>query len=140
MPGRPRTWLRVWLLVTGAATLTASLMDAALLQRRRGYFTGGFLSTDHIRHAADALAFVVGSLLSDAAVVGVLAADRDPHQVLAHARGLEVVGAHLLVGGAGRVDDQGLGVADVGEVRRQPDGLDEPPTGFSAAHHAEACP
>jgi arylsulfatase A-like enzyme len=48
-------------------------IDAALLQRRRGLFTGGFLSDDHLSGVAETLAFVTVSLLIDAAVGGLLA-------------------------------------------------------------------
>ena len=52
-------------------------------------------------------------------VVDVLQADREADQVRADAgRDLLLVG-QLLVGGAGRVDHQRLGVADVGQVRDQ---------------------
>ena len=43
----------------------------------------------------------------------------------------------LLVGRAGRVDDQRLGIADVGQVRDQPQLLDEPRAGLPAALDAK---
>src|SRR3546814_9770972 len=49
-------------------------------------------------------------------VVRILQADREAHHVLADPRPLQVLGGHLLARGAGRMDHQGLGVADVGEV------------------------
>src|SRR5260370_35378861 len=39
--------------------------------------------------------------------------------------GLELRRVHLLVRGARRMDHQGLGVADVGEVAREPQAFDE---------------
>ena len=54
--------------------MTATLLDAALLQRRRSYFTGGFLSTDHITSWSQAIAFAGGSLVADVAILGVLTA------------------------------------------------------------------
>ena len=53
------------------------------------------------------------------------------------ARGELLVVGQLLVGGAGRVDDQALGVADVGEEAEQLDAVDEPPAGVRAALDAE---
>src|SRR4051794_31165286 len=45
-----------------------------------------------------------------------LDADRQPHQLLADASGLELLGVHLLMRGRGGVDHQRLGVADIGEM------------------------
>ena len=47
-------------------------VDAALLQRKQGLFTGGFLAPDHLRGPAEVLLFCFGSLLSDAALIGLL--------------------------------------------------------------------
>ena len=52
-------------------------------------------------------------------------------------RGALLLVAQLLVGRAGRVDDQRLGVADVGQVREQLQPLDEAPAGLEAAPDAE---
>ncbi len=52
-------------------------------------------------------------------VVGGFDADRQPHQFLADAGGLELRGVHLLMRGAGGVDHQRLGVADIGEMADQ---------------------
>lgn len=72
-PALSRGWLGgSWARLTAAGALTATVLDAALLQRRRAFFTGGFLSVDHITHAGQAVGFLVGSLLADAAVIGVL--------------------------------------------------------------------
>jgi hypothetical protein len=58
------------------ATLTAagavSLADAALLARTRGIFTGGFLSAEHLDTWGERGLFAAVSLLSDAAVAGVV--------------------------------------------------------------------
>ena len=48
-------------------------------------------------------------------VVDVLEADRQPDEVVGHAGPILVLGAQLRVGRPGRVDDQRLGVADVGQ-------------------------
>ena len=66
--------MRLWWRVTASSAVLLTLVDAALLQRKRAYFTGGFLSIDHIRTPVDAVAFLAGSLLTDAAVAGLLAA------------------------------------------------------------------
>lgn len=69
-----RTFLRRWLTCSLAGGATVSAFDAALLQRRESYFTGGFLSTDHLNGPDEVAAFAVLSLLVDAAVVGAVAA------------------------------------------------------------------
>src|SRR6267142_1907227 len=43
-------------------------------------------------------------------------ADRQPHQFFADAGGLELVGVHLLMGSAGGMNDQRLGIADIGQM------------------------
>ncbi len=62
-----------WGLVTLAAAVVLSTIDALLLQRSKSFFTGGFLSVDHLNGPAGIAAFLVVSLVTDAAVVGVLA-------------------------------------------------------------------
>ena len=69
----PPGWFASWCGVVCAATIAATCFDAVLLQYRRSYFTGGFLARDYITSSAQALLFVVGSLLADAAIVGVVA-------------------------------------------------------------------
>ena len=68
-----RRFLGTWCAVAGASALGVSALDAVLLQRRESYFTGGFLSDDHLRGAWDVLAFSLTSILADAAIVGMLA-------------------------------------------------------------------
>src|SRR5258708_4264672 len=65
----------------------------------------------------------LGEILDD--VARGLEPDRDAHQLLAQAGGLELRRVHLLVRGARRMDPQGLGVADVGEGAREPQAFDE---------------
>ena len=67
-------WRRQWLVGTAIAVVVATLLDAALLQRKRTYFTGGFLSVDHIKSAGQGVAFIGWSLAIDAAVLGVVVA------------------------------------------------------------------
>jgi hypothetical protein len=71
---QPANFVRRWAVVTvfGASCLT--LVDGLLLERSKGYFTGGFLATDHLAGVSDTAAFLATSLISDAAVVGLLAA------------------------------------------------------------------
>src|SRR5262249_11556327 len=71
-------------------------------------------------------------------VLGILETDREADHVLADAGCLELLGAHLLMGGAGGVDDQGLGVAHIGEVRDELQRIDEALAGGAAAFDAEA--
>ena len=65
---------RLWVLsVVGAAALM-TVIDAALLQRSKSYFTGGFLSIDHLTGAFDTAAFVALSFAVDAAFIGLAGA------------------------------------------------------------------
>src|ERR1700688_4013256 len=52
-------------------------------------------------------------------------ADRQSHQFLADAGGLELGGIHLLMGGRGGMNDQRLGVADIGQMADYPERLGE---------------
>lgn len=67
-------WRAEWLRLTGLAALAATAVDAALLERKKGFFTGGFLAVDHVRSPFEAVLFLSASLLADAAVVGILVA------------------------------------------------------------------
>jgi arylsulfatase A-like enzyme len=67
------TFLRQWAFVTLAAASMITAADALLLQRSRGLFTGGFLSTDHLEGGGAVAGFIALSLLIDAAVAGLLA-------------------------------------------------------------------
>src|SRR5580700_10316269 len=49
-------------------------------------------------------------------IAGVLEPNRQPHQLLADAGLRQVLAAHLLVRRAGRMNDQRLGIADVGKM------------------------
>ncbi|MGQ0736133.1 MAG: sulfatase-like hydrolase/transferase [Acidobacteriota bacterium] len=63
------SWWAWWMAVTLAAAGAATLLDAFLLQERRSYFTGGFLSVDHLTTPAATAAFVGTSLAVDACAV-----------------------------------------------------------------------
>jgi len=65
---------RAWLKVTLAGTLLVTLFDAALLQQKKAFFTGGFLAGAHTQGPAEVLTFLLVSICADAAVVGLLAA------------------------------------------------------------------
>ena len=67
-------FLKLWTSVTLVAAVLVTAVDAALLQRSRGLFTGGFLSVDHLDGFGETMAFVMVSLLIDAAIAGLLAA------------------------------------------------------------------
>jgi hypothetical protein len=56
---------REWLTWTVAGAATATVLDGILLQLRRAYFTGGFLSVDHALTWDARVAFVAGSLAGD---------------------------------------------------------------------------
>ena len=57
--------------------------------------------------------------------LGLLEPDRKPDHVLADARGRELRGVHLLMRRARGMDDQRLGIADIGEMRDEPQRFDE---------------
>lgn len=61
-----------WLAVTLTGALLLSTVDALLLQRARDFFTGGFLSVDHLNGPGAIATFLSLSLLSDAAVIGLV--------------------------------------------------------------------
>jgi glucan phosphoethanolaminetransferase (alkaline phosphatase superfamily) len=67
-------WLVDWAAATALISVLATLMDVALMQRKFSYFTGGFLSADHVTHGGQVVAFILASFLADAAVTGVLVA------------------------------------------------------------------
>lgn len=67
-PERGQWWLIAGTI--GSVAAVATLLDAVLLQRRRSYFSGGFLSTDHLTSPAQAAAFVASSMIADACVLG----------------------------------------------------------------------
>lgn len=66
-------FLRAWVLCSLAGGVAVSALDAALLQRREGYFTGGFLSTDYLQGPGDLAGFLLTSLVVDSTVVGLAA-------------------------------------------------------------------
>ncbi len=66
---RPGWW---GLTFYNAALLTA--FDAFLIQEKKSFFTGGFLSADHATGLSEAVVFLLASFASDLAFVGLLAA------------------------------------------------------------------
>jgi glucan phosphoethanolaminetransferase (alkaline phosphatase superfamily) len=67
-------WLVDWIAITCVTGIVITLMDAALIERKLSYFSGGFLSEDHITGFGQAAAFVTASLLADMAIGGVIVA------------------------------------------------------------------
>src|SRR5690606_30005504 len=63
-----------WLVATVVAACIVTAVDSYLLERSKGFFTGGFLADEHLRTWPQRLAFLGLSWLSDAAVVGFVAA------------------------------------------------------------------
>jgi hypothetical protein len=66
--------LRVWGTATAGAALAITSIDAFLLQQKKSFFTGGFLSATHANGFADGAGFVATSLIVDASIAGLLAA------------------------------------------------------------------
>jgi hypothetical protein len=66
--------LAQWLRLTAMTALLATGLDAVLLERKKGFFTGGFLAEDYVRTPVEGAVFLAASLLADAAVLGVLVA------------------------------------------------------------------
>ena len=71
-------------------------------------------------------------------VFDVLQADAQADEVGADTGCGHLLGRQLAVGGAGRVDGQALGIADVGEVAEELQVVDELLPGFDAALDAKA--
>src|SRR4051794_21178842 len=65
-------------------------------------------------------------------------ADRQPHQFLTDACGLKLCSIHLLMRGAGRMNNQRLGIADIGQMTDQAQAFDELPARRAAALDSEA--
>jgi len=69
-PDRSRDWRRL----TISAALLVTVVEALLLQRKHGLFTGGFLSINQFGTWADGLAFMMVVLLLNATVVAPICA------------------------------------------------------------------
>lgn len=65
---------RVWLPATITAAVLATIVEAALLQQKKAFFTGGFLAATQATRLPEALTFIGVSLLVDASLVGLTAA------------------------------------------------------------------
>jgi hypothetical protein len=65
---------RVWLTATLTTAVLVTAVDAVLLQLKKAFFTGGFLSDSHTRGPLEALGFIAASLASDIALAAPLAA------------------------------------------------------------------
>lgn len=71
LPGR---LLKSWSSVAVGVGLIVGVLDAYLLQRKFGYFTGGFLADGVLTSQVQVWMFAVSAFASDVAVAGVLAA------------------------------------------------------------------
>ena len=74
MPMSGSPFIRRWASVTLVGAVVITAVDAALLQRSKNFFTGGFLTVQYLRGPAETAAFLLVSYVSDAAVLGLLAA------------------------------------------------------------------
>jgi hypothetical protein len=68
-----RNLVRTWAGATLAAAAAISAFDALLLQRKKSFFTGGFLTDVHASGLRDATGFLATSALVDAGLIGLLA-------------------------------------------------------------------
>jgi hypothetical protein len=73
VPTGPFPGRALWLQGTIAAACVATTLDAALLQQKKSFFTGGFLAANHASTAPEAAAFIAASLLVDASLIGLVA-------------------------------------------------------------------
>jgi hypothetical protein len=64
---------RLWFQGTLAAACTAAALDAALLQQKKSFFTGGFLSAIHASTIPEAAGFLLASVIVDASLLGLFA-------------------------------------------------------------------
>lgn len=71
---RDVAWRRPLLRDTMLVALGVTVFDALLLQQKKAFFTGGFLSSYHTGGPLEASAFLLVSLLTDAGVAAVLVA------------------------------------------------------------------
>lgn len=67
-------WRRLWRQHTAAVALGVTAFDAFLLQQKKAFFTGGFLSAYHTSGPVEGIGFLAVSLLSDAGVAALLVA------------------------------------------------------------------
>ncbi len=65
---------RRWVIATLAGAVIVSGCDALLLERSKGFFTGGFLSVDYLQGPGQTALFLLISLLIDAALIGFVTA------------------------------------------------------------------
>ena len=88
------------MLGTIAAAFAVTACDAVLLERSKGYFTGGFLSVDHLEGPAQAAGFLLLSVVIDAALIGgiVAAATWALTRLRLHARAAMLSGLFLGAG------------------------------------------
>jgi hypothetical protein len=73
VPGREQSCLRLWAVAACGSAVVLTAIDAVLLQQKKAFFTGGFLTTAYTRSAAEAAAFLGTSFLMDAAAAGMVA-------------------------------------------------------------------
>ncbi len=64
------SWLTLTLFGAGCITI----LDAILLERKKGFLTGGFLAEDHLTTSIQFVSFMAASIVADAAIVGVFVA------------------------------------------------------------------
>ena len=64
---------RAWLVCSLLVAVAASAVEAYLLDRKKGFLTGGFLADQVLETAGERLAFGVGSIVADLGTVALLA-------------------------------------------------------------------
>ena len=65
---------RGWAAATLAGALLVTACDAVLLERSKGFFTGGFLAIDYLQGPAQTTLFLLISVVVDAGLIGLIAA------------------------------------------------------------------
>ncbi|MBA3886445.1 MAG: hypothetical protein H0X67_12035, partial [Acidobacteria bacterium] len=73
VPPRSHPGRSLWLRGTMAAACVVTVLDGALLQQKKSFFTGGFLSAQHASTVPEAAGFVAASLIVDASLLGLIA-------------------------------------------------------------------
>ena len=73
-PAPAARFRRGWAAATLLGGLVVTACDAVLLERSKGFFTGGFLAIDYLQGSAQTALFLLISVVVDAGLIGLIAA------------------------------------------------------------------